>query len=461
MEKKFIITMIAIALILTVILCVRLFSAFVENVDRNFNRDTTVQNNYYTDSFGTDAVTDMVITEFDVIEFGGITWLVLYEYNDRKLIISEYLLDFRPYHNELVNITWAHSDIRNWLNSEFYNRFTEEERAYIVETRLMNNSNPWVNTPGGENTRDKIFLLSLEEVVSYFGDSGQMAMPRDRDHEEWWGFNDQYDLNRDARCKERGFYESWWLRSPGSAQTFATIVGPDGMIFVDAPFAVDEDMGIRPALWLSLIPLDGNETEDFEGYADEELIEGDKIELGGITWRILFKRNDRAFVISEYIIEMKRFHNENEEITWANSDMRRWLNDEFYNMFTYDERQRISETEVANNRNPVFGTPGGDNTSDKIFLLSIEEVVRIFGDSNNLRTMIMVNENRFIGQFSDRYDSERIALTLDANYRDWLLRSSGEDNNNVAFITRNGHVNFAGGFVDRRGGVRPVMWIYL
>ena len=62
--------------------------------------------------------------------------------------------------------------MHDYLNGEFYNRFSENEKARIAETRVITNNNPWrQNINGGEDTTDKIFLLSIEEVVEHLGDS--------------------------------------------------------------------------------------------------------------------------------------------------------------------------------------------------------------------------------------------------------------------------------------------------
>lgn len=195
-----------------------------------------------------------------LFEFGGILWRILDESDDKKLLISEYVLDFQPYHDvEWEDITWAESSIRNWLNIVFYNRFSETERARIVETNVINNDNPWVGTAGGEDTVDKIFLLSLEEIVRYFGDSGELAISRGFGDAQWWGFYDEFDDERKALeieglFEEYGdygpFYIPWWLRSPGSVSVYAAFIDDDGSVFVGGSIMVDHSLGIRPAMWI-------------------------------------------------------------------------------------------------------------------------------------------------------------------------------------------------------------------
>ena len=95
------------------------------------------------------------------------------------LLLSEEIIDMRPYHGAGGEITWEYSEIRAWLNGEFLDRFSSEERMRIRQTNVINNPNPWFGTSSGNNTTDRAFLLSVEEVVRYFGDSaGYLATGR-------------------------------------------------------------------------------------------------------------------------------------------------------------------------------------------------------------------------------------------------------------------------------------------
>ena len=71
------------------------------------------------------------------------------------------------YHSEVnQDTTWETCSLRKWLNKDFYDSsFTLEEKALIVESKIINNDNPWYGTKGGRDAVDKLFLLSVEEVV--------------------------------------------------------------------------------------------------------------------------------------------------------------------------------------------------------------------------------------------------------------------------------------------------------
>ena len=61
----------------------------------------------------------------------------------------------------------------------------------------------------GNATKDRIFLLSIEEVVKYFGDSGQFKnRPKDA-----YFIEDQYNSARIAEDAD-GIVFWWWRRPP-------------------------------------------------------------------------------------------------------------------------------------------------------------------------------------------------------------------------------------------------------
>jgi hypothetical protein len=114
--------------------------------------------------------------------------------------------------------------LREWLNNEFYNTLTSEQKKTIMKNLVVNSDN--MNTPGGNNTQDKIFLLSIEEAERYF-----------KNNEERIAF---YKGNREAW---------WWLRSPGYGSDSAAIVFVNGNVI---DWNIHHYGSVRPALWVNL-----------------------------------------------------------------------------------------------------------------------------------------------------------------------------------------------------------------
>lgn len=101
-----------------------------------------------------------------------IQWLILERDGQNALLISKCGLDTKPYDTNENGTTWEKSTIRMWLNAIFYNKaFNSAEQAIILTTSVDNNKeqcySSWSKNDGN-NTQDKIFLLSYAEVKKYF-----------------------------------------------------------------------------------------------------------------------------------------------------------------------------------------------------------------------------------------------------------------------------------------------------
>jgi hypothetical protein len=135
---------------------------------------------------------------------------------------------------------------------------------------------------------------------------------------------------------------------------------------------------------------------------------GSVIPFGGYNWRVLKTQDGKALLLSEKIIAKRKYHHSHTSITWAECDLRNYLNNDFYNSFSPADRARIVQTYISTNNNPWWrSVPGGSGTNDYIFLLSIEEVVKYFGDSGWLHKRL--SANAWWWGISDQYNSVRIA----------------------------------------------------
>ena len=172
------------------------------------------------------------IDQMDTITFGldessqPIEWIVLEKGNGKALLLSKYVLTSHQYNDENVDITWENCTMRKWLNSEYINTiFSKKEQGSILTTDVINNDNVQYGTNGGNNTKDKLFLLSIDEVNKYFSDNQRVA------------------------TEIRGYSRAWWLRSSGGRQNSAANVHNYGDLYEDG-YGVYNDDGVRPALWV-------------------------------------------------------------------------------------------------------------------------------------------------------------------------------------------------------------------
>ena len=178
-------------------------------------------------------------TEAGYFKYEPIKWRVLQSENGEAFLLSDVILDRQPYNENYEDITWEESSLRTWLNGEFINRaFSDEEKEKINITEIVNQDNPDYGTEGGNNTSDKIFLLSLSEVS-------------EQQDGEKYGFLD----DRMRACENSTFSEAfswWWLRSPGLISFRAAGVSGYGWVSRSGHSVHINDDGVRPALHLNL-----------------------------------------------------------------------------------------------------------------------------------------------------------------------------------------------------------------
>lgn len=88
-----------------------------------------------------------------------------------------------------------------------------------------------------------------------------------------------------------------------------------------------------------------------------------------IRWRVLQNSGSDLFILSEYLLDCKRYHREYLDITWRDCDLRRWLNDDFHDAAFSDDERSIVQTTLC-----TYNGESSPDTKDKVFLLSVAEV---------------------------------------------------------------------------------------
>ncbi|MCR5324092.1 MAG: DUF6273 domain-containing protein [Lachnospiraceae bacterium] len=407
--------------------------------------------------------------EYETVTDGkkdALKWKVLEYSEDGKsaLVVSEYIIDIACYNQTQTDVTWETCDVRSWLNNEFYTgAFTEDERSLIKISEVKNEDNPDIGTKGGNDTKDHIFLLSCSEVNKYFGSNGNLHYMADRicgfiDGEGYW----------------------WALRTPGINNGCVTIVDDKGRIFdsvIDEDgFPVNSRVGIRPAFRIDLtddivnknnLSIGGRQTvtssdiyvtfgnwDCTEFNSDEyEFTKDGKKEA--LEWQILDydPENNRILLVSRYLIDNLSYCKTPEgftwrdkmNVTWEDATIRSWLNGEFYNgAFSDKERTLIGRTVIINEDNDEYGTPGGKDTYDNLFLLSLGELEKYI--KTDIRHAYALN---------------RICSFINGEAGMWFLRTPGDKADCAVLVESYGDVAVRGNYVYDERGIRPAFWMEL
>ena len=155
---------------------------------------------------------------YDVVSFGKYEWYVIDKRDDGVTLLMKDNLMNKAYNDSSANVTWEACTLRTFLNDEFYNSFSDDDKAKIALTHNTNPNNPEGDSiSGGNDTDDYIYLLSIDEANAL-----------------------------DNSIRANGSW--WWLRSPGIYSFVAALVDGDGSVITLGGVVDDTERGVRPAL---------------------------------------------------------------------------------------------------------------------------------------------------------------------------------------------------------------------
>ncbi len=467
-----------------------------------------------------------------------ILWRVLFTNEDASdvTLMTEQVIVFSPYMKDAQNCTWETSTIRSWLNGydasaniaqvdyssdNFVDTaFSKEQQAALLPTNVHtepleeNLSVLGANIQGGNDTTDKVYLPSWEEITnSTYGFSASSS----------------YDQGRVAGKAKRYLSDpyvpdaqgigntSYALRNPGADNAWNAFCGPFGGLYAYGD-PCNHIQGIRPMIHVNLkdakdangdflwnmaskvtsaletitevsksVPsqptyCDGCSSYDvvtFGSYyqkdTNQDGIVDTQDEKLPIRWRVLSQYIGDNLVtyrlISEDILDFKPFHSTNQTVTWEDSSLRQWLNEDFFQTaFNASEQRAISSTFVYNyDYALISGTATQKElfsaTSDKVSLLDLCD------DANNpafgFRSTYAAH-NDWIYSYSRCSKPTDYALaqnkdnlqnlTYCNDYTIWHLRSMYSSHDANIIVTEHGlakkNTNLTSYY-----GVRPVIYV--
>ena len=393
-----------------------------------------------------------------------IEWIVLAEQDGKKLLLSRYCLDSRPYENGRWETTWADCAMRGWLNETFlYEAFTEAEQAMLAHQIIT--------TVGSADVTDPVILLSEEEFDLY-GDRIPAA-----------------ELTAYA-TRQGGKSAEWWLRSPwiswGYLEAEWTVTVYANNSSLSERYVDSAGYGVRPAVWVDTRTEAEKETAYaealtyFENRQYEKALEafralddyqdsqnyctilprlilqkpfvdaqiGSTLNFGlynskPLNWTVVAKADGRVLLMTTYSVLMKDYHNYTLATPgWENCTLREWLNDDFYySTFDADQQTLILQTENSNPANPEYGTSSGGTTNDYVFILSYDEVMTYLPEASSRRL------------YTGSGSSDAVK---------WWLRTIGASGGAAVYVDKNGSIDLKGDSIIQFGGayyVRACVWI--
>ena len=181
-----------------------------------------------------------------------------------------------------------------------------------------------------------------------------------------------------------------------------------------------------------------------------------------LRWTVLAVEEDRVLLVSRDVLDCRPYHTKKQATTWEQCSLRKWLNTSFFNdAFSREEQKWILETRIEADKNPETETPAGKETTDKVFLLSTEDLERYWEDSQGHHFPF-----RWLAHATD-YAAARGLPVVKSVTDDpepsggWWLRTPGGSEDLASFVDPYANINSTGYLVSDAFGVRPAVWVSL
>lgn len=202
-----------------------------------------------------------------------------------------------------------------------------------------------------------------------------------------------------------------------------------------------------------------DETENASNYEIDDIVTYGNYEQDGfysngeetIEWIVIARdRDNHALLLSRYCLDALPYNEDGGDVTWEDSSIRAWLNGEFLESAFGGDPNGFICTAECKTKDGRSGTDGGENTTDRIFLLAVDEVTQYFPKESSRRAPV----TEYAKEQGAEYDKNGNGW--------WWLRTPGKTQDMAAGVHTAGGVNYDGRDVDRTDlCIRPALWLDL
>ena len=183
-----------------------------------------------------------------------------------------------------------------------------------------------------------------------------------------------------------------------------------------------------------------------------------------IEWQVLAKSDSKALLLSRYALDVQPYNEDEENLTWEESTLRTWLNNDFYNeAFSDTEKSFIAQTPLKDNTVDLniweecgktldgYDVTSGNDTEDHVFALSFKQLRKFYPDWDYIN-----GSDELIVYPTDYAIESGIWTNDDTGATWWWLRTPGLTQHSAANINSHGSLN-SNTVSTANGGVRPAL----
>ena len=197
--------------------------------------------------------TEIIVGDVYYFKVEPIRWRILSESGNKALILCDSIIDNKAYDMDSSN--YKNSEVRAWLNNEFYNKaFSSLQKELILTTTVDNglaSTGYTENSYVCENTQDKVFLLSYNDVTNSeygFSSSKNNSSTREMLTSDFCRAS-YVDMETSSTFYGNG---NWWLRTPDDSISSCVRYVNLGGFACGGVYVNNYTYGIVPALQIQL-----------------------------------------------------------------------------------------------------------------------------------------------------------------------------------------------------------------
>ena len=402
-----------------------------------------------------------------------VEWILVDRDEENALLMSKYILDAKKYNIEKPDFSdsqtrtyidvasvygtdWYHATLRKWMNETMFSDLFNESEKSIINVAYLDNTYEYDSSeyePRGNWSRDNLFLLNDTEFFYFFGKNDVNENSKIKATRATEYVNKEIGLRSKGGNEWHGVNSTYFLRLSGMATIYPIGIMEDGSFRRKEGINIITS-GVRPCVFvkigntMDMARIDMNKKFRQETNNSLPIDAYAKVKMGtwynyndqpiDLEWYVVKEDSGKKLLLCKNVVKRMAFYKDLKSADgWSKSDVRRYLNDDFFNAaFSNEEKNKI----VAGNikTDPVMGVGSESWTYDKIFLLSSSEVAEYIGVAN--KNILMAND-------------------LEGQAVMWYLRNMGDSTTKVAGVRPNGDVDLKGSPMKASRYIRPAMWI--
>lgn len=214
--------------------------------------NATFNNDGYAKVYGVEYIRMGEDNNYTYYVYEPVRWWIIGEDEASYFLLSDMIVDCMPFHKSFTAATWDVSDLRNWMNDEFYNTcFSESEKAFVAEHHTPKSDNYYRNFFSGEDSYNFVSCISAADLTNgkyVFEGHSEDSVTALR-----MAAGTDYAVAKGLRVHDNNYARWWTGTTADTASIYTVVITEKGYVLIESGGEVNtkNDIGVRPFITIS------------------------------------------------------------------------------------------------------------------------------------------------------------------------------------------------------------------